>query len=271
MNHIGLEGFISKEDSLALLDLIKSWSDSIMLHRRVDFSLDNEVEKAVRDKYFVYVQEMDADLRLGFATDEAYRADLLDIYGSEEEVYEYFDALLASNMSIIDEEEEEEEEIDTEETFEDFDLTDVIDSEVWDTEDAVLYSEDVPEYFYDPVEYDEENFKQGPYEAEDIPVEEVIYTRVTATTIGPVQECIRYSLENVYLEITAQLNSLYTFPLVIDGYLVEDPVFTCNGEKVAFICSHETFAVLKLNDHQYESFKKLNIRHSVEGESREYG
>ena len=96
MNHIGLEGFISKEDSLALLDLIKSCSDSIMLHRRVDFSLDNEVEKAVRDKYFVYVQEMDADLRLGFATDEAYRADLLDIYGSEEEVYEYFDALLPS-------------------------------------------------------------------------------------------------------------------------------------------------------------------------------
>lgn len=87
------------------------------------------------------------------------------------------------------------------------------------------------------------------------------YTRITPVTRNPVFELCYFGIGKISDSILNNMKELYDYPYIINGVEFEDLTFYNNGNVVCAICSHEEFAYLILEQHGYDLFRLLDIKH----------
>jgi len=88
-------------------------------------------------------------------------------------------------------------------------------------------------------------------------------TRCTPVTIGPVCELCFFTLGETYKKIISNIQKLFEMPYYIKNNKFEDLALYNGERKVLAICSHEGFALMDLDDDEYEEFSKLDISHDI--------
>ena len=85
------------------------------------------------------------------------------------------------------------------------------------------------------------------------------YTRVTLVTEGPIRQQYNLKIGNLLKRIESDMNSLFSFPYIINNEQYENLAFYKHNKPIFAICSHEEFACVMLADEGIKELKKLGI------------
>ncbi len=225
-----------------LLKLAFRNTEIISLERYPNVKLTEDNLYYINDEYIEYVEFEDEKVREKFIKDKEFRANMLEIFdGDEKRVEEHFNEIVDKSLEIINDEGE----------FDyDFDLEDIFFPNYQEDENIVHY----------PKEY----WEKGEFRSHYGDVLETFYSRITSTNIGLITEITNFSGGRIYKELLEQMNSLYTRPLLIDGYLFENPSFLGKDRVILAINSNGGFTFMNLDEDEYLDFLDLNIDHTVE-------
>lgn len=187
--------------------------------------LSGELTKALDDIKNEYLKE-DENRRRDYLTDNGIKEKLLNTYGTNDKVLEYFDRLSMYDLIELDNVK---------------DLLLRYQNELEDTELPIKYSDSI-DISLPQDSYLEEKFS--------------VYSHCT---IGGVYKVYSFKIDRDIESMLLEICDLYSYYTFNNIYTLDDPAFYDEDKIICSICSHEQTIFLYLNNDQYKTFTELGI------------
>lgn len=246
----------------ALLNMVINLSDEISLERNPNHELSEEEMEGAKEDYYMFIYSEDKKRRDLFMNDPDFNRNMLEIFGgNRSRVEKHFDDILKKDLENIEDMEDDFEDFESEDGY--FDIFDYDGTDLIGEEELNSLLEDFIDD-EDFVEYPSKYWLKGEFNGNSRDFLRKKYTFVTNTIIGSLYELVYFKKEKVGEALKLFMDSLFSWPILYQTYLFENPSFIREGRVILSISSKNKFATMTLTDREYEYFKDLNIDHTFE-------